>query len=151
MQTRQHQIRRGSERLEIQAEQPKLSLVATKIREDESSRSQYPGGAVDGSSFHDRLDALERLGRLRAQEILSAEEFAAEKALILGAVDTICDRTEPVAGRSSKDKPQASLLGRMLSWKFLPIGLVGGLALSFGIQPQETVRFFEQALRALGA
>ena len=151
MQTRQHQIRRGSERPEIQAEQPKLSLVPTKIQEGESSRSQAPAGAADVSAFHDRLDALERLGRLREQQILSADEFAAEKAFILGRVDVIRGPFEAVALRSDKAGPQVSLLGRMLSWKFVPIGLVGGLALSFGIQPQETVRFFEQASSLLGA
>ena len=36
-------------------------------------------------------------------------------------------------------------------WKFLPVGLAAGLALSAAAQPNETIRFFDEALRLFGA
>jgi len=50
-------------------------------------------------------------------------------------------------------RPQSgpSLLGRMLSWKFVLFSLVTGLGASFAAQPDQTIRFFDQILRAAGA
>jgi hypothetical protein len=44
-----------------------------------------------------------------------------------------------------------SLLGRLFDWRLLPLGLVAGLGFSFATQKQETIRFFDEALRLLGA
>lgn len=44
-----------------------------------------PPAAAPGGSMDDKLAQLERLGQLKAQGILSEEEFAAQKAAILAA------------------------------------------------------------------
>jgi len=38
----------------------------------------------------------------------------------------------------------------LLSWRLVPIGLIAGLGLSYTSQPQETQRFFDDALRLIG-
>ena len=43
-----------------------------------------PVAAAAAESMDDKLAQLERLGQLKAQGILSEEEFAAQKAAILG-------------------------------------------------------------------
>ena len=105
---------------------------------------------------HDRLTALERLTRLFELGTLSAEEFASEKALILALpADELVLRDlapvhfVPAAPRRPAAGP--SLLGRMLSWKFVLFSLAVGLAFSFATQPDETRRLFDQTLRLLGA
>jgi len=55
----------------------------------------------------------------------------------------------PAAPRRPQRGP--SLLGRMLSWRFLLFSLVMGLGFSFAAQPDETLRLVDQALRSLGA
>ena len=148
MRTGKLSISRGSHFPEGRPHEPKLSLVGASPLP--AATLTAGSAAIELQPIQNRLDALERLARLRAQEILSREEFAAEKALILG---------RPVEGSNSRrrrvqetgDVARPSLIGRLLSWKFLPIGLVAGIALSFGAQPQETMRFFDQALRLVGA
>ena len=99
----------------------------------------------------ERLTALERLARLFEQGALSPREFAAEKALILGRYGDE-DVLEPLApasfvpARTQRRRP--SLLGRLLGWKLIPLGLVAGLAFSFATQPVETTNFFND-LRGL--
>ena len=105
---------------------------------------------------NDRLSALERLTRLFEQGALSAEEFATEKAIILRlpADELVLREPAPVSFSPASPSRRArgpSLLGRMLGWWLLPIGIVAGLALSFASQPGETVRFFDEALRLFGA
>ena len=105
---------------------------------------------------HDRLSALERLTRLFEQGALSAEEFAAEKAIILKlpADELVLQAPAPVPfspAPALPSPPGPSLLGRLLHWKFLPVGLAAGLALSAAAQPNETIRFFDEALRLFGA
>jgi hypothetical protein len=137
-------ISRGSQL--AKPEETRLSLVPAHpvpqtIRAVEHSPVQ------DLKPLAERLELLERLARLRAQELLSAEEYAAEKAALIGATQ---DGTKPdSAARAASAGP--SLLGRLFSWKLLPLGLVAGIALSFGAQPQETMRFVDQALGRLGA
>jgi hypothetical protein len=104
---------------------------------------------------HDRLTSLERLTRLFEQGALSAEEFAAEKRLILGLpADELLLRDPapvhfvPAAPRRPVRGP--SLVGRMLSWRFIALSLVVGLGFSFGTQPDATMRFFDQTLRSFG-
>jgi hypothetical protein len=43
-----------------------------------------PAAAAPADSTDDKLAQLERLGQLKAQGILTEEEFAAQKAAILG-------------------------------------------------------------------
>jgi hypothetical protein len=101
-----------------------------------------------------RLTSLERLARLYEQGVLTADEFIDEKALILGR--RAADHAEgaapvhfvPAAPRAPQRGP--SLVGRMLSLRFLLFSLVAGIAFSFAIQPDTTTRFFTQILRALG-
>jgi hypothetical protein len=104
---------------------------------------------------HDRLTALERLTRLFEQGALSAEEFAAEKALILRqpADELVLREPAPVhfvPAEPRRPQPGPSLLGRMLSLKFLAVGLIAGLGFSWGTQPDETMRFFDQLFRYFG-
>jgi hypothetical protein len=115
-----------------------------------------PPASPDYHVVHDRLTSLERLTRLFELGTLSAEEFAAEKALILGlpADELVLNMLAPVgfvpaAPRRSAQGP--SLLGRMLGWKFLLFSLAAGLGLSFATQPRETSQMFEQTLRLFGA
>ena len=105
--------------------------------------------APEYKPVHDRLSALERLARLRDLEILTEEEFLAEKAHILGHQAEELVLNEPLLATETARGP--SLLGRMLSWKFVPVGLAAGIALSYASQPTETTRFFDDALRLLGA
>jgi len=82
---------------------------------------------------------LERLTALAQKGALTIEEFAAEKALILGhSADQV---------RSHPARP--SLVGRLFGWRLIPVGLILGVGLSFAAQPDATIRFFEQAVRAL--
>lgn len=99
----------------------------------------------------ERLTALERLARLLAQGALSPREFAAEKALILGRYgdENALEGAAPVSfvpAHAPRRRP--SLLGRLLGWKLIPLGLAAGLAFSFSTQPVETTNFFND-LRGL--
>ena len=110
--------------------------------------------SADYLLVHDRLTALERLARLRDQAALTAEEFAAEKAIVLGlpADELLLPEAAAVEalgiGRSQRGP---SLVGRLFAWRILPVGLAAGVAFSYATQPQETLRFFDQALRLIGA
>ena len=129
------------------AEPPHLSLVpaAPEPRRSEPAAPASP----DYHLVHDRLTSLERLARLFEQGALSAEEFQAEKLLILGLPadeyvlrDAAPVHFVPAAPRAPQRGP--SLVGRMLSWKFLLFSLVAGLGFSYAAQPEATIRFFEQ-------
>jgi len=137
------------------AEPPHLSLVPAEPVADRPLDHASPA-SPDYHLVHDRLTSLERLTRLFEQGALSADEFAAEKLLILGLpADEFVLRYAapvgfvPVAPRRPRRGP--TLAGRMLSWKFLLFSLVMGLGLSFAAQPDETIGLFDQALRAVGA
>ncbi|HVQ09129.1 MAG TPA: hypothetical protein VMS43_11920 [Allosphingosinicella sp.] len=101
-----------------------------------------------------RLTSLERLTRLYEQGALTVDEFIEEKALILGrraaeyAEGAAPVHFVPAAPRAPQRGP--SLVGRMLSWRFLLFSLVVGIAFSFAVQPDTTARFFTQTFRALG-
>ncbi|HMG47248.1 MAG TPA: hypothetical protein VK614_07290 [Allosphingosinicella sp.] len=129
---------------------PQLKLVPPPPAEP------APPASPDYHLVHDRLTSLERLTRLFELGALSAEEFAAEKALILALpADELVLRDAapvhfvPAAPRRPRRGP--SLIGRMLNWKFLLFSLVVGFAFSFATQPNETARLFEQTLRLFGA
>ena len=110
----------------------------------------------DYHAVHDRLTSLERLTRLFELGALSAEEFAAEKALILALPADELVLREPAPVHFVPAAPQRirsrgpSLVGRMLSWKLLIFSLVAGLGFSFVTQPNETQRFLDQMLRLAG-
>jgi hypothetical protein len=99
---------------------------------------------------HDRLGALERLAKLRELGILTEDEFVEEKAYILGRHAEELILNEPLLAAPAPERGP-SLLGRLRSWKFVPVGIVAGIALSYASQPAETMRFFDEALRLIGA
>lgn len=138
---------------------PQLTLVPQPAEPSPvpvSVLEQAPPASPDYHLVHDRLTALERLTRLFEAGALSPEEFAAEKALILGLpADELVLRTPAPVGfvpaeprRRTERGP--SLLGRMLGWKFILFSLAAGLAFSFVTQPVQTTRLFEQTLRLFG-
>lgn len=138
---------------------PQLTLVPQPAEPRPAPVSvleQAPPASPDYHLVHDRLTSLERLTRLFEIGALSAEEFAAEKALILGlpADELILRIPAPVGFVPAAPRRPArgpSLLGRMLGWKFILFSLVAGLGFSFAAQPRETTHLFEQVLRLFGA
>jgi len=99
--------------------------------------------------LHDRLAVLERLAQLHERGALSDAEFAAEKALILERHPDAVVLNQPLLPAEARHGP--SLLARLLNWRLIPVGVAAGIALSFAAQPQQTTRFFEDALRLFGA
>src|SRR6185295_14491705 len=90
---------------------PQLALV--------QQPEQAPPASPDYHAVHDRLTSLERLTRLFELGALSAGEFAAEKALVLGLpADELVLRTPApvsfVPAEPRRPAPGPSLLGRML-------------------------------------
>jgi hypothetical protein len=141
---------------------PRLRLVSIETGTPEPegapapvTQSPSPAPAtLDYHSIHDRLTALERLTRLHEQGALSVEEFAAEKVAILRLpAEELVLRAEGAPSSPARIERQRgpSLLCRLLSWKFLPVGMTAGLGLSWYTQPRETLAFLEQAARYLGA
>ena len=138
---------------------PQLTLVPAPAEPRTAPVSvpeQAPPATADYQLVHDRLTSLERLTRLFELGALSAEEFAAEKALVLGLpADELVLRTLapvgfiPAAPRVPARGP--TLLGRMLGWKFILFSLVAGLVLSYLAQPRETTHLFEQIARLFGS
>jgi hypothetical protein len=141
--SRGHQLQGTSE----QPAPPQLTLVQA---------APAAPACPDYHLVHDRLTSLERLTRLFELGALSAEEFAAEKALILAlpADELVLREPAPVhfvpaAPRRPRRGP--SLIGRMLNWKFLLFSLIVGLGFSYVTQPNETQAFFDQIMRLFGA
>lgn len=129
------------------AEPPHLALVP-------AAESCAPAPLNPGyHAVHDRLTALERLTRLFEQGVLSAEEFAAEKALILAlpADELVLREAAPVSFspvHPRKAVRGASLLGRILGWwGFILASLIIGFGFSFVAQPDATLRMFDQVGR----
>jgi hypothetical protein len=137
---------------------PQLKLVPQPAESGPAPVSvleQAPPASPDYHLVHDRLTSLERLTRLFELGALSLEEFAAEKALVLGLpADELVLRTLAPVGfvpaGSRRPARGPSLLGRMLSWKFLLFSLLAGLVFSYAAQPRETAHVFEQILRLFG-
>ena len=98
---------------------------------------------------HDRLAALERLARLLKQGALTPDEFGFEKArLLAGPISELL--LEHPAPAPEPEPRGPSLAGRLFDWRLLPLGLALGVGLSYASQPDETMRFFDEALRLLG-
>ena len=133
-----------------------LLLTAADAVPTPLARSPEP--ASDHELIDRRLTALERLTRLAAQGALSAEEFAQEKALVLGRFTARPAPQGPVSFVPAAPRPERqprprgpSLLGRLFGgWHMIPVGLLAGLALSFATQPQATIDVFDEALRLFG-
>src|SRR5690349_10142312 len=142
MRTGKIQISRGSQFAKIEKNEPRLTLVPSAPNHPSEAAEVENPQAELLRSIGDRVNLLERLARLRAEGLLSPEEFAAEKAFLIGAP---VDSEHYPAVAELPGRPGSSLVGRLFSWKFLPLGLVAGLALSFGAQPQETLRVFDQS------
>jgi hypothetical protein len=152
MRTGRLQISRGCELAPAGPGGPKLSLVAAEKGIAAPPVSAQAQDEVGHQTMLARLEVLERLARLRSLELLSAEEYAAEKAFILSAHsqgrELPADAEKPLEAMETRGP---SLASRLFSWKLLPISLIAGLAFSFGVQPQETIRFLDQALSQIGA
>jgi hypothetical protein len=133
---------------------PQLTLVPAPA--EPALPEPAPPVSPDYHLVHDRLTSLERLARLFELGALSAEEFAAEKALILAlpADELVLREAAPVHFVPAAPRKPArgpSLIGRMLNWKFLLFSLAAGIGFSFATQPNETQRFLDQMLRLIGA
>jgi hypothetical protein len=116
---------------------------------------QAPPVSPDYHLVHDRLTSLERLTRLFELGALSPEEFAAEKALVLGlpADELVLRIPAPVGfvpAARRRPTPGPSLLGRMLGWKFILFSLAAGLGFSFATQPRETAHLLERIFHMFG-
>ena len=95
---------------------------------------------ADPHLVHHRLEALERLVRIRDHGGLTAEEFAAEKALVLGL-----PASEPDTPRRSP-----TLTAFLLDWRLLSAGIAAGLAISYATAPQDLLGLLDRAARLLG-
>ncbi|HYD12202.1 MAG TPA: SHOCT domain-containing protein [Allosphingosinicella sp.] len=104
-----------------------------------------PAPPANLEAVSERLTALERLVRLYEQGALTIEEFAAEKAQILG--EPPVTPVHFVPARTRQRRP--SLLGRMLSWPFLLLCLAAGIGLTYATQPEATNRLVSQLYHAV--
>ena len=145
MRTGRLSISRGQRQGE--AEQEPLALLSLVPPAVEPAPAAIATSLTDLDRVNGRLAALERLVRLYEQGALSIEEFAAEKALILGAPP----RVGPVhfVPAAPRQRRSPSLLGRILSWPFLLLCLAAGIGLSFATQPEATNRLFNQLYHAV--
>ncbi|WP_206185297.1 SHOCT domain-containing protein [Sphingosinicella sp. CPCC 101087] len=177
MRTGKLSIGRGHQIGEATAPMPRLSLVPreepaacapvsvvqlkTPPAPVPAAPSFEPPAAVPASPeyhlVHDRLTAIERLARLRDQGALSESEYEAEKALILALpadellLHSAVPEPKPSAFQGPHRAQGPSLLSRLLDWRLIILALAAGLGLSYAIQPRETLRFIDEALRLLGA
>lgn len=102
--------------------------------------------AADFCMVHHRLAALERLSLLLDKGALTAEEFAAEKDLVLRL-----PAEELVLAPEGMLPPRGpSLLGRLLSWKLVAGGIAAGLCLSAYSDPRDLILLADQAARLVG-
>lgn len=111
-----------------------------------TAAARAPISIADYQLVRERLDALERLSLLRDIGVLSPEEFAAEKALVLRlpAEELLLDEEHMLPRRGP------SLLGRLFGWKMLLVGAVVGLGLSAYTAPQDLMKLADSASRLIG-
>ena len=107
--------------------------IAPRRAPPQPVRATEPEPAADLHLVHHRLVALERLTALHEKGVLSPQEFAAEKALVLRipAEELVLEPAHALPRRGP------SLLGRLLNPKLIAAGVAAGLALSAYNQPQE--------------
>src|SRR5262245_13738505 len=112
-----------------------LAIIREEAPPPPTSTPVQPVPATPEYQFvHDRLTALERLARLRDLGIITLEEFAKEKALVLNpaAEELVLQEPLTVIGpqRPPAAKPVVSarppgddpLIKQLFSWQFLPVG-----------------------------
>ena len=154
MRTGKLSISRGFETGDAPALAPRLVLVPREAApEPKKAKAAAPGAAPrapvtpEYQPAHDRIAALERLARLAKLGVLTPEEFAFEKARLLGGGESelVLERSMPVSAARGP-----SLTGRLFDWRLIPLGLVLGIGFSYASQPQATLRFFDDALRLIG-
>lgn len=121
----------------IDAAPPPVAAVPAPVRENSP--------ASDIHLVDYRLAALERLSRLRDKGMLSAEELAAEKALVLrlpaGELELVPEQIVRERG--------PSLLGRLFGWKLLGTGALAGLIFTYLTAPQDLAGLVDRASRLL--
>lgn len=140
-----------------------LELEPFALREPAADAVPGPSASppellADHELIDRRLTALERLTRLFEHGMLSAEEFADEKALVLGRFAARSTPHGPIAFTPAPPRPDRepprpgpSLFGRLLGgWRAIPVGLAAGLGLSFATQPEATIRLFDELFRLFG-
>jgi len=128
---------------------PELRAVPPSRPLERSAPAPAPAAPVSIADYQlvrERLDALERLSLLRDIGVLSPEEFAAEKALVLRlpADELLLQEGDMIPAHGP------SLLGRLFSWKLLLVGAVAGLALSAYTAPGDLQNFADAAARLIG-
>jgi hypothetical protein len=141
-------IARGYERKQRVFDAPADRVTAQRLAQE------VLGAQADPQNSKERISALERLANLHARGILSDEELAAEKRLVIGAAQ---DRAEmpsgpvsfvPGAGAAQRGP---SLAGRMMNWRVLAAGLVAGGAICLVSEPNETARFLVAGWRLIAS
>ena len=132
------------------------------VRQEPPPEPQPVPASPEYRFVHDRLTALERLATLRKLGIITLEEFATEKALVLNPPtdelvlrETAPPVSPPVAMGPPRPArlataPAQPLANQMFSWRFLPVGVALGLILSYASQPRETVNFFSDLFSLIG-
>jgi hypothetical protein len=147
-------ISRGFASSECADEPVRLAIVAPA----EVPLPAPPAITADGLvAVRARLEALERLTRLCGAGALTIDEFLVEKAATLGHPPSslMAPRGEgapPISfapATRRKQKRGKSLLGR-LGWTILPLGLIGGLALTAISQPDAAALAWQEGLRLFG-
>jgi hypothetical protein len=68
----------------VNRRQARRGAAQQQVQQSPPPQSAAPAPAAPAESMDDKLAQLERLGQLKAQGILTEEEFAAQKAAILG-------------------------------------------------------------------
>jgi len=91
-----------------------------------------------------RIQALERLARLRDKGALDPDEYLAEKCLVLRLP---AGEGEVSLTPSRRAKPGPSLVGRLFSWKLVALGAASGIAFIAATAPSDLVRLYETLLR----
>lgn len=118
-------------------------LIISRGRE--APEPYRPGATADPRLVHHRLLALERLNRLREKGALSADEYAAEKALVL-RVPADVRAFEAMA----RPPGHPSLFGRLFNMRLIAAGAAAGLALSAFTAPQDFYGLVERAQSLFG-
>ena len=140
---------RPQERVEQMRPELRAVPAAAPAERPVASAARAPAAPVSIADYQlvrERLDALERLSLLRDIGVLSPEEFAAEKSLVLRL-----PAEELLLGDDQMLSPRGpSLLGRLFGWKILLAGAVIGLGLSAYTAPQDLMKLADAASRLIG-
>ncbi len=130
--------------------EPEPRLRAVPSEPEPPAAHAVPGRkdarVADYQLVHFRLEALERLSRLRDTGMLSTAEFEAEKALVLRLPADELDLEQ----ESLLPPRGPSLLGRIFGWKVLLAGLVVGLGFVAVTAPQELAGLADRFAHLLG-